>query len=172
MHLLLFQHKKSRRKKESKAKPEAEKKKKSRIEFLEEDEGKKTNQFTYVERATQTYNKGTKDRDIQTSPPKKINFCANVNQWIIYDRYTSHEEAKDKADEGDNKLDLKPKRRRFLEKKVENSKEITNRKMIRCAKILERMVNQNNHDEIAIGTCSRILFFSVHLFCCFRLFLL
>ena len=37
-----------------------------------------------------------------------------------------------------------------IEAEEEDPKEVTNQKMIRCAKILERMVNQNNFDEIAI----------------------
>ena len=90
---------------------------------------------------------------MQTEPPKKIEFKANVNQWIIYDRYMAHEEAKERAEEKENKIEgeSKLRRRTFLENKEENFKEITDKKMIRCAKILERMVNQNNFDEIAIG---------------------
>lgn len=106
-----------------------------------------------MERATQTYNKTLKDRDMQTEPPKKVEFKANVNQWIIYDKYIAHEEAKERAEEKENKVDgeTRPRRRTYLEKKEEDFKEITDKKMIRCAKILERMVNQNNFDEIAIG---------------------
>ena len=115
---------------------------------------KKTNQFTYVERSTQTYNKYQKDRDMQTEPPKKLEFRANLSQWVIYDRYVAHEEAKEKAEETENKNDDGSKilRKRFLEPKEEDQREITNKKMIRCAKILERMVNQNNFDEIALGS--------------------
>ena len=114
----------------------------------------KTNQFTYVERATQTYNKYQKDREIQTEPPKKIEFKANLSQWIIYDKYMAFEESKDKAEEIENRTDnivTKPRRRRFLEPKEHNARELMQAKMIRCGKILERMVNQNNFDEIAIG---------------------
>ena len=120
----------------------------------------KTNQFTYVERATQTYNKYQKDRDIQTEPPKKIEFKANLSQWIIYDKYMAFEESKDKAEEIDNRTDnivTKPRRRRFLDPKGHNERELTEAKMIRCGKILERMVNQNNFDEIAIGKVSFLL---------------
>ena len=114
---------------------------------------KKTNQFTYVERSTQTYNKYQKDRDMQTEPPKKLEFRANLSQWVIYDRYVAHEEAKERAEETESKNDDGSKilRKRFLEPKEEDQREITNKKMIRCAKILERMVNQNNFDEIALG---------------------
>ena len=115
---------------------------------------KKTNQFTYVERATQTYNRYQKDRDIQTEPPKKIEFKANLSQWVIYDKYMAFEESKDKAEEIENRTDnivTKPRRRRFLDQKEHNSREVTEAIMVRCGKILERMVNQNRFDEIAIG---------------------
>ena len=114
---------------------------------------KKTNQFTYVERATQTYNKYQKDRDIQTEPPKKIEFKANLSQWVIYDKYMAFEESKDKAEESENRPEnivTKPRRRRFLDQQEHTSRELTEAKMVRCGKILERMVNQNNFDEIAI----------------------
>ena len=122
------------------------------MDNMDDYETKKTNQFTYVERATQTYNKGTRDSDPQTDPPRKIEFCANVNQWIIYDKYTRVEDAKEMAEEKENRLnEEKQKRRTFLPKRKEDEKELTNRKMIRCSKILERMVNQNNNEEVAIG---------------------
>ena len=63
-----------------------------------------------------------------------------------------HEEAKEIADENEAKNeDDPPMRRKFLDADIENEKEETNKKMIRCARILERMVNQNNYDEIATG---------------------
>ena len=64
------------------------------------------------------------------------------------------EESKDKAEEIENRSDnimTKPRRRRFLEQKEHNARELTEAKMVRCGKILERMVNQNNFDEIALG---------------------
>ena len=43
-----------------------------------------------------------------------------------------------------------PRRKYFVRNEVDLSEQ-NERKMIRCAKILERMVNQNNYNEIAIG---------------------
>ena len=87
-----------------------------------------------------------------TDPPPKKEFSANVNQWTIYDKYMAHEEAKELAEENDVKNEEKQTvRRKFLSEEVENQRNEVNKKMIRCAKILERMVNQNNHEDIAIG---------------------
>ena len=55
--------------------------------MLESDgEESKTNQFTFVERATQTYNKQSRNRDMQTDPPRKIRFNTNLSHCLIYDR--------------------------------------------------------------------------------------
>ena len=37
--------------------------------------------------------------DIQTEPPPRANFADTVNQWIIYDAYTSYEHMKEMQDE-------------------------------------------------------------------------
>ena len=70
----------------------------------EEGDTKRTNQFSFVERATQTMNNALKVKmmltmlvmmmtrlnlqssDMQTEPPPRANFCETVNQWVIYDR--------------------------------------------------------------------------------------
>ena len=46
---------------------------------------------------------------------------------------------------------VKPMRRRFIEAEEEGEKEVLKRQMMRCARILERMVNQNNHHDISLG---------------------
>ena len=98
---------------------------------------------------------------METHPPVKREFSANVNQWIIYDKYMQHEETKEIADENEAKNeDDPPMRRKFLDADIENEKEEMNKKMIRCARILERMVNQNNYDEIATGH----FYFKSHVF--------
>ena len=107
------------------------------------------NQFKNQERATQTPNKIQKSIEIQTEPPQKINFSALVNQWKIYDRYQAYEAAKDIADRVEEHKKVEP--RRFFEQEMESFKEIENRKMIRCGRILERMVNQNNCNDISLG---------------------
>ena len=46
----------------------------------EEGDQKLTNQFSFVERATQTMNNALKSSDMQTEPPPRANFCETVNQ--------------------------------------------------------------------------------------------
>ena len=49
-----------------------------------------------------------------------------------------------RMDENKNKM-----RRRLTEPEQESDKEIMRRKMFRSAMILERMLNQNNHNDIS-----------------------
>ena len=89
---------------------------------------------------------------MQTEPPPRANFCETVNQWVIYDSYVAYETAKEVAEEKEQKKEqkeVKSMRRRLLETPKENSNDEVNKRMLRAAKILERMVNQNTYDEIA-----------------------
>ena len=67
----------------------------------------------------------------------------------------ANEEAKELAEKQDAGVDQsvkkKPARKKYFERNEVELSEQNDRKMIRCAKILERMVNQNNYNEIAIG---------------------
>ena len=49
-------------------------------------------------------------------------------------------------------FNFQPIRRRLLETTKDNSNNELNKKMVRAAKILERMVNQNTFDDIAQGS--------------------
>ena len=91
---------------------------------------------------------------MQTEPPPRANFCETVNQWVIYDSYVAYETAKEAAEEKELKKEqkeVKTMRRRLLETPKESSNDEVNKRMLRAAKILERMVNQNTYDEIAQG---------------------
>ena len=92
---------------------------------------------------------------MQTEPPEKLNFCAQLNQWTIYDKYQRYEAAKERAEELEAKKDDRKIRRRLMETTTENSTEGEKRKMLRCTQILERMVNQNNCNDISIGRYCR-----------------
>ena len=64
----------------------------------------------------------------------------------------AYENAKELAEEREIKKEqkeVKSVRRRLLEPPRESSNDEVNKKMLRAAKILERMVNQNTFDEIA-----------------------
>ena len=88
---------------------------------------------------------------MQTEPPEKLNFSAQLNQWTIYDKYQRYEAAKERAEKLEAKKDDRKIRRRLMETTTENSAEEEKRKMLRCSQILERMVNQNNCNDISIG---------------------
>ena len=92
---------------------------------------------------------------MQTEPPEKLNFCAQLNQWTIYDKYQRYEAAKERAEELEAKKDDRKIRRRLMETTTENSAEEEKRKMLRCSQILERMVNQNNCYDISVGRYCR-----------------
>ena len=137
-----------------KSKPKEQKYLEARESNVESVNKKPQNQFKNQERATQTSNKCQKSIEVQTEPPKKINFSALVNQWKIYDRYQAYEAAKENADrEEEQRLgEKKPRKRLLVETPTpESLRELEERKMLRCGRILERMVNQNNYNDIAIG---------------------
>ena len=89
---------------------------------------------------------------MQTDPPPKLNFCGLVNQWTIYDKYQQYETSKERSEhDEEHKKEGRKIRRKFMESPEESTLEIDKRKMFRCGRILERMVNQNNFNDISIG---------------------
>ena len=58
---------------------------------------KLANQFSFIERATQTPLRVQHEVTIQTEPPPRASFTQTVNQWIIYDCYEKYERMKDKV---------------------------------------------------------------------------
>ena len=95
-----------------------------------------------------------KDGEAQTEPPPRANFSDTVNQWVIYDAYVDYEYQKELQDEQDRKgraSEQKITRKRILgEDTVDENIEMSE-KIIRAAKVLERMVNQNIFIDIAQG---------------------
>ena len=71
-----------------------------------------------------------------------------------YDAYSSFEIAKNKEEERDTQKeqkDAKTEKISFVKMNKESSNEAVNNKMLKAVKVLERMVNQNEYDEIAQG---------------------
>ncbi|XP_037106984.1 dynein, axonemal, intermediate chain 1, paralog 2 isoform X3 [Syngnathus acus] len=109
-----------------------------------------TNQFNFIERASQTLNNAMRDRSCQTVPPPRCNYSASANQWEIYDAYTEELQKQEMK---------KEKQRAFQTKKDgdQNKKKIVNdtpqsddiTQMATAVTLLERMVNQNTCHEIA-----------------------
>ncbi|TRY67482.1 hypothetical protein TCAL_05969 [Tigriopus californicus] len=114
------------------------------------------NQFSFVERATQTMNNAMKSAAIQTEPPPRANFSDSVNQWIIFDAYTAYEKQKELQEEQEKNKGKKEENvsaysiKRILSDKKPDPNEDLNRNMLKAAKILERMVNQNTYNDIAL----------------------
>merc|ERR1719361_692247 len=77
-----------------------------------------------------------------------------VNQWVIYDAYVAYEYAKELQDEKDRlssrtKVEQNECIKRLLGQKEDESQIILEKKMIRAARIVERMINQNIYNDIA-----------------------
>ncbi|XP_049588525.1 dynein axonemal intermediate chain 1 [Syngnathus scovelli] len=108
-------------------------------EVVEDDipaEPKVTNQFNFIERASQTLNNPLQGRSIQTIPPPRCNYTANACQWNIYDVYMEELQKRENNKDYDiNKLIETP------------SDDIT--QVAKSAMLLERMVNQNTFNEVA-----------------------
>ena len=94
------------------------------------------------------------DSEQQTEPPPTASFSETVNQWVIYDSYVDYEYQKELQDEQDRKVrgyDNKVTRKRLLgEKAIDENLEISE-KIVKAAKVLERMVNQNIYIDLALG---------------------
>ena len=76
-----------------------------------------------------------------------------------------YEVAKEQAEENEAKKETviaKPIRRKLNEDAVIGCKDVVKRQMLRSIKILERMVNQNNHHDISLGNlCSMLTVFTI-----------
>lgn len=106
------------------------------------------NQFNYSERASQTFNNPYRERGTATEPPPRTNFSATANQWEIYDAYVEDLEQQEKAKEKKSReKDEKDKKGKAAILEPPTVEEIA--RIAKPAKIVERMVNQNTHDEIA-----------------------
>ena len=111
---------------------------------------------------------------MQTEPPPRANFSETVNQWVIFDFYEQYEKMKELEDKPDVNQDevrnMKPEKKKKIglnaqEESYEKDKDVSKR-ILRSAKVLERMLNLNTFDEIAQDfrfsgiTITRVKFFS------------
>lgn len=114
------------------------------------------NQFNYCERAVLTLNNPPRNVETQTIPPPRSTFGAYVLQWIIYDSYAEDFEQSEREKEKERKaasasISAQGKQFDIIKRtgKGPNTEEL-NRNYLRCWQILERMINQNIYDEIAL----------------------
>eukprot|EP01137_Pigoraptor_chileana_P035580 Opistho-2@29840 len=114
------------------------------------------NQFNFSERACQTFNNPQRDRATSTEPPPRANFSATVNQWEIHDAYA--EDQQRQAQLKDKKAAAVPKgpgmkedekKKKLTQVETQTEDVVHSGAMVRSAKIIERMVNQNTFDDIS-----------------------
>ncbi|XP_046398571.1 dynein intermediate chain 2, ciliary [Ischnura elegans] len=116
---------------------------------------KLTNQFNFCERAALTYNNPQRDLATQTVPPPRANIARLVTQWTIFDAYEEDfahqqrlkelEKKKEKTTTGGTPWSGPP----VTSKASESSHDTLTSRMLRAAKRLERMLNQNIYEEIS-----------------------
>ncbi|XP_043501928.1 dynein intermediate chain 2, ciliary isoform X1 [Polistes fuscatus] len=107
------------------------------------------NQFNFCERAALTYENPMRDMSTQTLPPPTALFNTHVFQWTIFDEYQEDYMQQQRERERERRLPVTQVRREDMKKKEQMENIEMYDRMLKAAKTLERMVNQNIFDEIA-----------------------
>ena len=101
---------------------------------------------------------------MQTQPPPRYKYADTVNQSVIYDAYVKYEEMKEMQDEearkeatGKKMIEQNATIKRLLAEKTVDKNAEVNKKLLKAARTLERMVNQNTYHDIAQGTFDLML---------------
>ena len=96
--------------------------------------------------------------EMQTEPPPRFKYADTVNQSVIYDSYIKYEEMKEMQDEksrlesmGKKVVEQNSTIKRIMSEKQVDKHALVNKKLLRAARTLERMVNQNTYNDIAQG---------------------
>ncbi|KAF6775766.1 hypothetical protein AHF37_04881 [Paragonimus kellicotti] len=112
---------------------------------------KLTNQFNFCERSTQTYNNPYRERGNMTEPPPRATYSANVTQWSIYDDYVADfEKQQEKSKEKKTGSSGTKSENKGKKKAIHGENPVDDlSRFAQPIKIVERMINQNTHDEIA-----------------------
>lgn len=115
------------------------------------------NQFNFSERAAQTTYNALRDRETYTEPPPTVTMSGECSQWRIYDEYIKDME-RQKLEE---QLNAKGKKKGAApaggsgpapadDDKKDAEPVLQSADMVRAVKIVDRMVNQNMYEEIAM----------------------
>ena len=91
---------------------------------------------------------------MQTEPPPSTSFSQTVNQWVIYDSYVEYELKKELQDEEEMKkktYGTKAVKKRMLDDDEDKDGKELSDKVVKAARVLERMVNQNIYIDVALG---------------------
>ncbi|KAG8226994.1 hypothetical protein J437_LFUL000299, partial [Ladona fulva] len=116
---------------------------------------KLTNQFNFCERAALTYNNPQREIETQTAPPPRATLARLVTQWIIHDAYEEDYAHQQRLKELEKKKEKAAAGAAWTgpthqtTKAIEPAQEPLTTRMLRAAKTLERMMNQNTYEEIA-----------------------
>ncbi|KAK2585476.1 hypothetical protein KPH14_010133 [Odynerus spinipes] len=107
------------------------------------------NQFNFCERAALTYDNPMRDMSTQTIPPPTATFNTHVFQWTIFDEYQEDFMNQQREREKDRRMPTTQGQKEDISKKEQTENAEMLARMLKAAKTLERMVNQNIFDEIA-----------------------
>ncbi|GAX72654.1 hypothetical protein CEUSTIGMA_g110.t1 [Chlamydomonas eustigma] len=112
------------------------------------------NQFNFSERAAQTTNYPLRDRETYTEPPPTATVSGSCTQWEIYDEYIKDLE-RQKVEEtlkskGGKKQGAAATQQPAVVKTQEAVPPMQSPDMSKAVRIVDRMVNQNMFEEIAM----------------------
>ncbi|XP_025200719.1 dynein intermediate chain 2, ciliary-like isoform X1 [Melanaphis sacchari] len=110
------------------------------------------NQFNFFERCALTEEIILRDKEVQTTPPTKNDFCTYATQWIIYDAYNEDflKQQEEKEKEKRDKIAVHASKKSGSKKKKNYvTEDQTEKNMLITAKFLERIINLNTMDAIA-----------------------
>mmetsp|Transcript_10789 Transcript_10789/g.40337 ORF Transcript_10789/g.40337 Transcript_10789/m.40337 type:complete len:681 (-) Transcript_10789:75-2117(-) len=120
------------------------------------------NQFNFSSRATQTLNNTMVEESVATEPPPTMEFCATATQWEIYDAYVEmlaqqklNVQKKQSKSKGLSEEDSAPLTQSLISQSIQNDttgtsdlQVIHSTDMARSVKLMERMINQNQNEEL------------------------
>ena len=119
----------------------------SKASEADEQEAKQyRNQFNFTERAAQTYNHGTRDRQAATEPPTVLTYSGSTTQWEIYDAYMKDFAVQQLQNESRSTKSTKKEPKKDSDEEKVDIMHTTN--MAAAAKVMERVLNQNTNEDI------------------------
>uniref|UniRef100_UPI00358F2E41 dynein axonemal intermediate chain 1-like n=1 Tax=Myxine glutinosa TaxID=7769 RepID=UPI00358F2E41 len=105
------------------------------------------NKFNYNERGSQTFDIPRQERATQVETAPKADFCGTVNKWKIYEACKDEMRKNKNTKERGKAITSSSRDSKTPSSTFVQSDDLSNIK--RAAKIIERVVNMNNSEEIA-----------------------
>lgn len=110
-------------------------------------EQKVTNQFNFIDRASQTLNNLPREISCQTEPPPRANFSATANQWEIYDFYQEELQKRTSSTKKDEK-----------ENEIAEGAEGVHGNL----SLLRDFTDKSDHDLAMLSTAAKLLEYAVN----------